>query len=170
VGTFVRLGWRERAHELLDFFLAGRRPLAWNQWPEVIGRDPRQPRFVGDMPHGWVASDFIRAVLDLFAYEREGDQAPVLAAGVLPEWLEGPGVTVTGLRTPYGLLGYSLKRAGGHVILRVAGGSRVPPGGLVFVWPGKQSPPSDTRINGQEAHWRGSELPIHELPAEVIVK
>ena len=170
VGTFVRLGWRERAHELLDFFLAGRRPLAWNQWPEVIGRDPRQPRFVGDMPHGWVASDFIRAVLDLFAYVREGDQALVLAAGVLPEWLEGPGVTVTGLRTPYGLLGYSLKRAGGHVILRVAGGSRVPPGGLVFVWPGKQSPPSDTRINGQEAHWRGSELPIHELPAEVIVK
>jgi hypothetical protein len=170
VGTFVRLGWRERAHELLDFFLAGRRPLAWNQWPEVIGRDPRRPRFVGDMPHGWVASDFIRAVLDLFAYEREGDQALVLAAGVPPEWLEGPGVTVTGLRTPYGLLGYSLKRAGGRVILRVAGGSRVPPGGLVFVWPGKQSPPSDTRINGQEARWRGSELPIHELPAEVIVK
>ena len=31
VGTFVRLGWRERAHELLAFFLAGRRPAAWNQ-------------------------------------------------------------------------------------------------------------------------------------------
>src|SRR5439155_1381771 len=55
VGTFVRLGWRERAHELLEFFLAGRRPASWNQWPEVVGRDPRQPRFVGDLPHGWVA-------------------------------------------------------------------------------------------------------------------
>ena len=39
----------------------------------------RQPRFVGDMPHGWVASDFIRAVLDLFAYERDGDDALVIA-------------------------------------------------------------------------------------------
>ena len=89
VGTFIRLGWRERAHELLAFFMAGRRPAAWNQWPEVIGRDPRQPRFVGDMPHGWVASDFIRAVLDLFAFERDGDHALVLAAGVPPEWLAG---------------------------------------------------------------------------------
>ena len=52
------------------------------------------------MPHGWVASDFIRAVLDLFAYEREGDQALVLAAGVPPAWLAGPGITVKGLRTP----------------------------------------------------------------------
>ena len=41
VGTFVRLGWRDRAHELLAFFMAGRRPPAWNQWPEVVGRDPR---------------------------------------------------------------------------------------------------------------------------------
>src|SRR5438046_1433816 len=60
VGTFVRLGWRERAHELLSFFLSGRRPAAWHQWAEVIGREPRSPRFIGDMPHGWVASDFIR--------------------------------------------------------------------------------------------------------------
>jgi len=170
VGTFVRLGWRERAHELLHFFLAGRRPAAWNQWPEVVGRDPKQPRFVGDMPHGWVASDFIRAVLDLFAYERESDQALVLAAGVPPEWLDEAGVTVQDLRTPYGLLSYSLKRQGTRVILRVVGGSRVPPGGLVLVWPGKQPPPPDPRVNGTVAHWRGSELPFHELPAEVIVE
>jgi len=170
VGTFVRLGWRDRAHELLAFFLAGRRPPAWNQWPEVVGRDPRQPRFVGDLPHGWVASDFIRAVLDLFAYEREGDHALVLAGGVPAEWLEGSGVTVKDLRTPYGLLRYSLKKEGGSVILRVAGGSRVPPGGLAFVWPGKHPPPPDARVNGKAAPWHGSELRFHELPAKVIVK
>ena len=27
--------------------------------------------FIGDLPHAWVASDYIRSVLDLFAYERE---------------------------------------------------------------------------------------------------
>jgi hypothetical protein len=169
VGTFVRLGWRDRAHELLRFFLAGRRPAAWNQWPEVIGRDPRQPRFVGDLPHGWVASDFIRAVLDLFAYERDEDQALVLAAGVPPAWIERSGVTVRGLRTPYGVVSYSLAPSGGNLVLQVTGASRVPPGGFVLAWPGTRPPPSATRINGKPAQWRGMELPIHELPATVVI-
>ena len=138
IGTFVRLGWRDRAHQLLEFFLADRRPPAWNQWPEVIGRDARQPRFVGDLPHGWVASDFIRATLDLFAYERDGDHALVLAAGVPPAWLREGGVTVKALRTPYGPLSYSLRRVGGTVVLNVSGGSRVPPGGFVLAWPGPE--------------------------------
>lgn len=168
VGTFVRLGWRDRAHELLAFFLDGRRPAAWNQWPEVVGRDPRQPRFVGDMPHGWVASDFIRAALDLFAYERERDDALVLAAGIPAEWLEGSGVTVKELRTPYGLLSYSLKKESGDVVLHVAGGSQAPPGGFVLAWPGTR-PPRETRINGKPAQWHGMELRFHELPAKVIV-
>jgi hypothetical protein len=131
VGTFVRLGWRDRAHALLAFFLAGRRPAAWNQWPEVIGRDAR-PRFIGDLPHAWVASDFIRSVLDLFAYERDGDRALVLGAGIPPAWLDGPGVAVRGLRTPYGPLAYTLRRERRRLVLQVAGGLRVPPGGLVY--------------------------------------
>ena len=149
VGTFVRLGWRERAHELLAFFLDGRRPPAWNQWPEVVHRDPREPRFVGDMPHGWIASDYIRAALDLFVYERERDNALVLAGGVPAGWLEGPGVTVRDLRTPFGRVSYSLKRDGSHVVLQVAGDAR-PPGGFVFAWP-------------------GAERRFHELPATVVV-
>jgi hypothetical protein len=168
VGTFVRLGWRERAHALLAFFMAGRRPVAWNQWPEVVGRDPRQPRFVGDMPHGWVASDFIRAVLDLFAYEREADQSLVLAAGIPPEWLNGSGISVKGLRTPYGLVSYSAKNERGRVVLQLDG-SRVPPGGVVFVWPGTQ-PPRDISINGKPAQWDGTELRVRELPARVVIK
>jgi hypothetical protein len=169
IGTFVRLGWRERAHELLAFFMAGRRPAAWNQWPEVVHRDARTPRFIGDMPHGWIASDFIRAVLDLFAYERERDRAVVLAAGVPPEWLDGPGVTVTDLRTPYGALGYSLKRERGSLVLRVDGGAPAPPGGLVLAWPGKRPPPADTRVNGTPARWDGTELRIRERPATVVM-
>jgi hypothetical protein len=169
VGTFVRLGWRDRAHELLAFFLAGRRPAAWHQWAEVVGRDPRQPRFVGDMPHGWVASDFIRAALDLFAYEREADHAFVLGAGIPPEWLDGSGVTVKDLRTPYGRLSYSLRKEGAGVILELAAGPQVPPGGFVFVWPGRRQPPRDTRVNGKTASWHGTELHFDELPAKIVV-
>src|SRR5262249_57865880 len=101
VGTLLRFGERDRALEELDFFLAGRRPSAWNQWAEVVGREPRRMRFLGDMPHGWVASDFIRSTLDLFAYERETDHAMVLGAGIPERWIDRAGVKIDGLRTPY---------------------------------------------------------------------
>ncbi len=168
VGTFVRLGWRQRAQELLDFFFADRRPPGWNQWAEVVGREVRKPRFVGDMPHGWVASDFIRSALDLFAYERDADNALVLAAGFPWPWLEGEGVAIENLRTAYGHLSFSLQRQGGRLVLRVAEGLQPPPGGVVLVWPGTQ-PPGRTRLNGRPAGWQGAELRMHQLPAEVIV-
>ncbi len=168
VGTFVRLGWRQRAQELLDFFFADRRPPGWNQWAEVVGRELRQPRFIGDMPHGWVASDFMRSALDLFAYERDADSALVLAAGLPVQWLEGEGVAVENLRTPYGRLSYSLHSQGHRLILKVAAGLQLPPGGIVFVWPGAQ-PAGPTRLNGKPVGWQGTELRIHQLPAEVSV-
>lgn len=136
VGAFVRLGWRNRAHQALQYFMADRKPAPWNQWPEVIGRLPRQARFIGDLPHGWVASDFIRSALDLFAYERESDDAIVLAAGVPLSWLEKRGIRVRGMRTAYGTIGYTLRLANGALELRLPGGMRVPPGGFVFPIPG----------------------------------
>ncbi|HEX2693757.1 MAG TPA: discoidin domain-containing protein, partial [Gemmatimonadaceae bacterium] len=51
VGTFVQLGQRAKAHELLDFFFLGQRPAEWHQWAEVVYRDPTTPKFIGDMPH-----------------------------------------------------------------------------------------------------------------------
>jgi F5/8 type C domain-containing protein len=168
VGAFVRLGWRDRAQELLAFFLAGRRPPEWNQWAEVVGRDARQPRFVGDMPHAWVASDFIRSVLDLFAYEREDDRALVIGAGIPVAWLDGPGIGVKDLRTPYGKLSYSLGKERGRVVLHV-GQEAKPPGGVVFVWPWER-PPGPTRVNGREATWQNRELRVSELPATVVVQ
>ncbi|MEX1828399.1 discoidin domain-containing protein [Luteibacter sp. CQ10] len=137
VATFVRLGWRDRVTALLDFFFADRRPAAWNQWAEVVGRDPRKPRFVGDMPHAWIASDYVRSALDLFAYERDADHAVVLAAGVRPAWLEGDGIAVRDLRTPYGRLGYTLKAKGGVVELVVTQPIE-PPGGLVLSLPSRE--------------------------------
>ena len=56
VGALVRLGRKAEAHEMLAFFMKDRRPAAWNQWAEVVGRDPRAPRFIGDMPHTWVGT------------------------------------------------------------------------------------------------------------------
>ena len=166
VGTFVRLGWRDRAQALLAFFMADRRPAAWNQWAEVVGRDPRKPRFVGDMPHAWIASDFIRSVLDLFAYERNGDNALVLAAGVPMSWLDGDGIRLVGLHTPFGRLSYRMRKSGRRLLLHVDGGIRLPPGGIVVALPEGRTP-APARVNGKPASWHHGELRITKLPADV---
>ncbi|HKE15906.1 MAG TPA: discoidin domain-containing protein [Kofleriaceae bacterium] len=166
VGTFVRLGWRERAHELLDFFFGHRRPVAWNQWAEVVGRELREPRFIGDMPHAWVASDYIRSALDMFAYARDADRTLVLAAGLPPAWLEA-GVAVDRLRTPYGPLSYSISRSGRRVTMRISG--RAPPGGIAFPWPW-DGEPGPTTVDGAAAAWQSGELRIARLPARISIE
>ena len=167
MGAFVRLGWRERAQELLAFFLAGRRPAGWNQWAEVVGREARAPRFVGDMPHAWVGADFIRSILDLFAWERQGDGALVLAAGIPAAWLrDGPGVAVRGLRTPHGLLDYSLRKEKRGLRFSI-GALGIPTGGIALRPPLEKAPQRVT-VNGHAVAFSGEELVIRRLPAEVL--
>ena len=171
VDAFVRLGWRARIPALLSFFFAGQRPAAWNQWAEVVWHDADAPHFIGDMPHGWVASDFLRSALDMLAYQRHRDHALVLAAGVPPTWLDGDGIRVAGLRTPWGPLSYTLRRqSDGSVTLDVPAGSAMPPGGLVLTWPDGGRAPGVTRVNGAKAEWHDAELPITRVPARVEIR
>jgi hypothetical protein len=180
VGAFVRLGWRARAEGALARYLADQRPRAWHQWAEVVGRAPREPRFIGDMPHAWVHSDHARSVLDLFAYEREVDHALVLAAGIPAAWFTptggassepgtAPGFAITALPTPYGPLSYAVTATDDAITLQIGPGA-VPPGGLAFPWP-LPTPPGAARINGQPARWRGAapELSITERPATITL-
>src|SRR6185436_10136549 len=83
---------------------------------EVVWRDPRTPKFIGDMPHTWVGSDYIRSALDMFAYERESDSSLVIGAGVPESWVrQAPGVRIGSLSTHYGRLSYNM-RATGNVV------------------------------------------------------
>jgi hypothetical protein len=116
VGTLVRLGQRERAVTLLQRFFRDQRPAAWYQWAEGVHANPRDPSFIGDMPHTWVGSDFIRSALDMFVFER-GDTL-VLGAGVDPAWLDA-GVTIDGVSTHLGTIGYTMKREGGETVVRM---------------------------------------------------
>jgi hypothetical protein len=116
VGTLIRLGEPERALALSNYFFDDQRPQAWRQWAEVVYRNPREPGFIGDMPHTWVGSDFIRSTLDFFVYET-GD-ALVLAAGVADEWLDR-GVTVENISTHFGPVSYTMKRENGAVVLHM---------------------------------------------------
>lgn len=144
----------------LDFFFADRRPQAWNGWAEVVGRDLREPRFIGDMPHAWISSDYIRSALDMFVYERDSDHTLVLAAGLPLEWLDTPtGVGVRDVRTPYGPLTYSFRREAGTAVLTLEPGVR-PPGGYVVQWPTGVDLPGRVRADGRRVKWKGREVVI----------
>ena len=81
------LARKQRRTRSLDFFFEEQRPAAWRQWAEVVCRDSLKPRFIGDMPHTWVGSDYIRSVLDMFAYEREADRRSLIGAGIPEKWV-----------------------------------------------------------------------------------
>ena len=169
IGTFVRLNWRDRIDPLLDFFMADRRPAAWNQWAEVVGRDPREIRFIGDMPHAWVASDFVRGVLDMFAWERRDDAALVLGGGLSAAWLEGDGSSVSGLATPYGPVDFSMRGNSRRLVVTIGKGAR-PPGGFVLAWPFGGTPPV-ARVDGRPVEWRNGALsfPATGRPMKILV-
>lgn len=135
IGAFVRLGQRDRADAVLDWFMTQRKPAGWEQWPEVVRKNERTPAFLGDLPHTWVGSDFARSVIDMFAYERERDSSLVIGAGVPAAWLDGTGVSIGGLRTAYGPLTYRMSRDRGRVTVTIDAGIRVPPGGIVVTPP-----------------------------------
>ena len=170
VGAFVRLGQRERALKALDFFFADVRPRAWNGWAEVVARDLRRQVFIGDMPHAWISSDYIRSALDLFAYERDRNHALVLAAGIPTAWVDSDtGVGVQGLRTAYGSLSYRFRREQGTYVLSIEAGA-APPGGFVLQWPQGETPPADVRIDGRPAQWRDGELTIPANARRVVMR
>jgi hypothetical protein len=169
VGALIRLGRRDAAFELAQFFLGDRRPLAWNQWPEIAWRDPRSPGHIGDMPHTWVAAEFALAFRSMLAFERETDQALVVAAGVPAGWLEGEaGVRVDGLPTWYGTLGLAMWRAGDGIEMNLTlTGNVLPPGGVVVRPPG-DAPLRAVVVNGRPiTRFTAAQATVEELPAKV---
>jgi hypothetical protein len=168
VEAMVRLGERQRANEILDALLRDQRPAAWNQWAEIVWRDPTAPRFIGDMPHTWVGSSFVRAVRTMLAYERADDQALVIAAGVPATWLAAPGVAVKRLPTYYGVLSYTLQTEGEDAVrLKLSGDLNLPPGGIVLV-PPLSKPLTGVTVNGSAVEgFTADRVTIRTFPADV---
>jgi hypothetical protein len=171
VGTMVRLGWKARALAATDWFFQSLRPPAWNGWAEGIHRDPLSTQFLGDLPHGWVGSDFIRSMLDLFAYESDGDSALVIAAGVPAAWVtEAPGVSIRGLATHFGPLSFTLRATGDVVRVEFAPGLRTPPAGIIIRNP-LDRPIRSATVDGQTVQvGDGSEVRTRTVPRVVEMR
>jgi hypothetical protein len=145
VGAMTHLGWRERADSVTTWFMQFRRPRGFQHWAEVVWHDERAPHFIGDMPHTWVGTDYVRSQLDRLAYEDEADNSLVIGAGVPEAWLAGPGVVVKGLRTRWGAIDFSLSATGGRATATInAPQFRLPPGGIRVQLPG--APPGGLRV------------------------
>ena len=168
IGTFVQLGQKKRAEEALNFFMSDRRPAGWNGWAEVVWRNPDTPKAIGDMPHTWVGSDFIRSVLNMFAYERERDTALVVAAGIPDAWIrDSAGVGVQGLRTYGGELSFTIRPAGKRIIAELSGNIDVSRWKLLLASP-LGRPLRGVKVDGKVIPVPGSaEVPITRLPAKV---
>jgi hypothetical protein len=166
IGTLVRLGRPADAYDLLKWFLQFQRPQGWNHWAEVVWKDRRLPRFIGDMPHTWVGTEFARSVLDMLAYERESDSTLVLAAGVPADWASG--TVLRGLQTRYGKLSYTMKGVPGGVAVRIEKGLDIPEGGIIVHAPFNALIRS-VALNGREAPLLpGRTVMVRKLPAEIL--
>ncbi|MBI5464781.1 MAG: discoidin domain-containing protein [Ignavibacteriales bacterium] len=121
VGTFVYLQQKQRAHQLLEWFMNDQRPRGWNQWAEVVWHDSRKAKFIGDMPHTWVGSDFITAVRSMFVYEIDDASTLVVGAGLKDEWILH-GISVGSMPTHFGELSMSIRADDpSHVIVQLEG-------------------------------------------------
>jgi hypothetical protein len=167
--ALVRLGRRDAASDVLAFVLDGRRPRAWQEWAEVVWRDPAAPRFLGDMPHTWAAQAVVQTLRTMLVYEREHDGALVLAAGVPAAWLDDPaGVAVHGLPTHAGPLTYRLERTAARTVrLAVEAGPTVPRGGLVLAPPVRRGAQAREGERAIESAADGSVL-VRRLPITIV--
>lgn len=155
VGALIRLGRREDALTVFRLLFDGRRPAEWNQWPEVVHRDSAAPKFLGDLPHTWVASDFVRSVLDMFAYVRESDSTLVIGAGLPLAWVrDSAGVVIKDLPIGSGRISVTARREGEDIVATVEASGPLPSGGVVLALPG------DGR----------GEVRVERLPARVVYR
>jgi hypothetical protein len=121
VNAFVRLGYPERVHQLMEWFRNDQRPREWNHWAEVVWKEYRAPKMIGDMPHTWCGTEFILALRNMFVYEREADTTLVIGAGIKEEWIKSTeGVTAMNLPTYYGIINYKAYSRRGEATIEVS--------------------------------------------------
>lgn len=152
VGTFVRLGQRDRALKSLEWFFRFQRPAGWNHWAEVVFNDEDTPKFIGDMPHTWCGSDFLNSVRAMLIHERSGragehQKLLELFRGIPEEWIDTtPGVSFRDLRTIFGRLSASASRVGSSVRIEISG--LIDPDAAVIVRNPRGAAPARVLANG----------------------
>jgi hypothetical protein len=137
VDALIRSGNWEEAHERLEYYLADLNPKEFLCWADQTWPDDDN-HYRGDMPHPWIHAEFVHAFRSFLAYENRNQNALVIGAGLIPQWLSGEGVRVVGLPTAWGPLSYRAYATGGTSTVEIGGDLTLPPGGIILSFPGHQ--------------------------------
>jgi hypothetical protein len=172
IGSFIMLNEPERAQELIDFFLHDQRPQGWYHWAEVVWKDKRTAKYIGDMPHTWVGSDFINSIRSMFVYENEYDASLVLASALYQDWIDAPeGMSVAHLPTYYGEISYSIKKEANKYHFKILGDLKLPANGMKIQNFNGSKMPKKVTVNGKEIHsFTDKYLQIMQSPADVVIE
>lgn len=173
LGSLTLLGRKDRAYEALRWFMEDQLPAGWLHWGEIVHRDRRAGKWIGDMPHTWVGSDGISAIRAMFAYEEESDESLVLLAGIPDDWFAAPGgVGVSGMRSPHGTIHVAAEMKGDALAVQVGAGLTPPPGGVIVR--GAARPIVSATVNGAPATVVGSGstqgVRVDRVPAQVMIQ
>lgn len=160
IGAMTDLGRPDRSHEMIDFFLSQQTPTGWRQWPEVVHRDLRGPGFIGDLPHTWVASDFVNSLAAMLVHTDRDATRLTLARGLSPAWLTGEGLKIDNISTPLGNVSWSARHTGTRITIDITRCERTPAEGiwLDLSWLpdgatlDNSAPPPELRIESLPAH------------------
>jgi hypothetical protein len=117
------------------------------------------------MPHTWVGTEYLRAVLGMLMYD--GDAVLELLPGAPPAWLAGDGVRISELRTAYGHLSMTARQEGAR--LRITLGPGLAPNVAVQVnWPSRKKP-QQVWVDGQPRNNQTSDGILIERPFQELV-
>jgi hypothetical protein len=163
--SFVRLNRPADAVELLTEQLRYRRPLGWQMFAEVVHSRLRHPGYFGDMPHTWVGTEYVRAVIGMLMHD--GDATLELLPGAPPAWLVGDGLRISELRTAYGHLSMAARQDGAR--LRITLGPGLAPNVALQVnWPSRKKP-QQVWVDGQLRKDQSSDGILIERPFKELV-
>ncbi|MBU0533182.1 MAG: discoidin domain-containing protein [Candidatus Omnitrophica bacterium] len=170
ISAFVLMGQKERANELLEYFLKDRRPPSWNHWAEVVWRDPNEPQFIGDMPHTWIGSGFINAVRTMFVYEQTADNTLVIGAGIPENWLkEKEPIAIRNFPTYYCIFSVSMQKSNNSVIVDIQTKNKVSLVKVVLKSP-LAAPIKSVVVDGKTiASFTPDEVLIDDIPSRVVI-
>jgi hypothetical protein len=163
--TYVSLDRPADANEVLSHQLRYRRPVAWQMFAEVVHSRLRNPGYFGDMPHTWIGTELVRAVLGMLMHK--GEKALELLPGAPETWLAGEGLRLSELRTAYGNLTMTARQKGAS--LRLTLGPGLAPNTPVQVsWPARKKPKSVT-VDGQAQTHQTADGILVERPFKELV-
>jgi len=145
--SYVHLDEPAQADELLTNLMRHRRPAEWQVLAEVVYSDLRHAIYLGDMPHTWIGSEYMRSIFGMLMHE--GDGRLQLLAGTPLSWLQGDGLSVKDLPVAYGKLSMTARQDGNSLRVTLGPGLNKDTA-LELTWPNRKRPARVT-IDGGDA-------------------